>query len=481
MQNKKRLLLILPSNVNIIPPFSSAKKRHASLLFGFPIGLGYIAAYLLKEGHYEVRILDANKDELTIPDIISEIKSFDPDYIGLTIYTVNSKVAVRLAREVKDNFKDKVVIAGGPHASDSYFDLFKKYPYFDFVVVGEGEITMSELLNTLDSKDYSRLKEVKGIVYNDPLTKEMFFTGERPLVKDIDQFLSPAREIVDFNAYIKKDNLLPYAIEIMGSRGCTHRCVFCSFQKVWRARKSLEIIKEMKELIKRYPRTRSFLFFDDNFSADKNRVIELCRALVNEGLSGYIWSCLCRADQVDEEMLKWMKKAGCTKIMFGLESADPQILRNLDKKITPQNVKQVVELVTKLGMDAMVFFIIGNPGETVKTIKTSYDFAKKLKCQSTVWSIMQVYPGTALAKLQPCDDFVSYLYEPEVDKPVDTISANIPAFDNSGLDREKMKLIHKKIFRDIVIYKAFHHPFFILKKVSRSPLSAFKFLVGILK
>ncbi len=481
MENKKRLLLILPANVNVILPFSAAKKKHASLLFGFPIGLGYIASYLLKEGHYDIKILDANKDELTIPDIISQIKSFNPDYIGLTMYTVNSKVAVELAKGIKNNFKDKFVIVGGPHASDSYAGLFSKYPYFDFAVVGEGEITMHELLNALDSKDYSKLKDIKGIVYKDPLTKEMVFTGDRPLTKDIDRFLPPAREIVDFNAYIKKDNLLPYAIEIMGSRGCTHRCVFCSFQKVWRARRSLEIVNEMKDLIKQYPQTRSFLFFDDNFSANKGRVIELCRVLIDEGLSGYMWSCLCRADQVDKEMLEWMKKAGCAKIMFGLETADPQILKNLNKKITPEQVKQVVELVTKLGMDAMVFFIIGNPGETVKTVKASYDFAKKLKCQSTVWSIMQVYPGTALSKLQPCEDFVSYLYEPEVDNPVDAISANIPAFENPGLNREKMKLMHKKIFRDIVIYKAFHHPFFILKKVSRAPFSAFRFLVGILK
>lgn len=478
---KKRVLLILPPNVNVIPPFSLAKKKHPPLLLGFPIGLGYIAAHLLKKGKYEVKILDANKDELLISNIISIIKDFNPDYIGITMYTINSKVAVQLAKEIKASFKDKVVVAGGPHASDAYASLLEKYPFFDFVVLGEGEITMSELLSVLDSGKCSRLRDVKGIAYPDPDSHDLIFTGDRPPVRDIDQFLPPARELVDFDTYIKKDNLLPFSVEIMGSRGCTNRCVFCSFQKVWRARKSEEITKEMKDLIRRYPKIKSFLFFDDNFSSNKKRVIELCQVLIREGLNKYMWSCLCRADQVSKEMLVWMKRAGCTKIMFGLESAVPEILRNLNKMLKPEQVKYAVELATKVGIDVLAFFIIGSPGETIETIKTSYNFAKKLKCQSTVWSIMQVYPGTALAKLQPCEDFVGYLYEPEVENPVDAVSANVPVFENPGLDRETMKSIYKRIFRNIVIYKALHHPFFTLKKFSRTPKQALRFIFSLLR
>lgn len=233
----------------------------------------------------------------------------------------------------------------------------------------------------------------------------------------------------------------------------------------------------MKELIASYPQTRSFLFYDDNFSADRNRVIELCQAIIDQGLQTYKWSCLCRADQVNEEMIQCMKKAGCVKIMFGLETADPYILKNLNKNISPDQVKVVIEMVTRYNIDALAFFIIGNPGETRQSVKVSYDFAKKLKCQSTVWSIMQVYPGTALSKIQSCDDFVSYLYEPEVLAPCRTISANILSFVNPGLDREQMKTLYRDVSTDIAIYKALTHPIFTIKKVLRRPSFAFHYLL----
>ena len=479
--DKRRVLLILPPNVNVIEPFLSAKKKQLPLLLGFPLGLGYIASFLIQDGNYEVKIIDGNKDNLSISGICGIIRDFDPHYIGLTVYTINSKVAVQLAKMIKSEFKNKIVIAGGPHASDDYKSLFTRHNNFDYIVFGEGEITMLELLRAIDSKDRSKINGVKGIAYLDSNTHDIISTGERTIVRDIDVFPFPARELVDFDVYIHRNNLLPYAVEIMGSRGCSHRCVFCSFQKPWRARGVEHIIKEMKYLVTRYPRIRSFLFFDDNFSVDKKRVIDLCRAIIRERLDKYKWSCLCRADQVTEEMLLWMKRAGCIKIMYGVETADPGIMLNLNKKISLDQVKKSIELTTKIRIDALAFFIIGNPGETMKSIKDTFNFAKKLRCQSTVWSIMQIYPGTSLAELQPYGDFVSYVYEPEIEDPSDTLSANVPVFENPGLEREELKLIYKKIFRSISFYKAIHHPIFIIKKVFRTPGSALGFLSFLLR
>jgi len=477
---KKKVMLILPPNVTVIPPFSTAEKRHQPMLLGFPLGLGYIASYILRQGKYDVCILDANKDELTIPAILDEIKKYNPSFVGITMYTVNSKVTVELARQIKLNLKNIVVVAGGPHASDDYYSLLTRYPFFDYVVIGEGEVTFSELLDAVELKDTTHLSSIKGLAYPDN-AGQVIYTGARELHNAIDDFPAPARQLIDFNQYISKDNLLPYAIEIMGSRGCTHRCAFCSFQKKWRPRRTMEIIREMKDLIRTYPQTRSFLFFDDNFSANKQRVMELCQTIIAEGLRSYMWSCLCRADQVDEEMIRAMKSAGCTKIMFGLETADPGILKNLHKKISLTQVKEVVETAAHHGIDALTFFIIGNPGETPATVKTSYNFAKKLKCHSTMWNIMQVYPGTALSRLQPCDDFVGYLYEPEVQQPCNVISANIMAFVNPELNREQLKKMYHKVFRDIVLYKAITHPLFTLKKFFGTPSWAIRFLTSLFR
>ena len=480
-RNKKRVLLIFPPNVNIIEPFLSSKKKQPPLLPGFPLGLGYLASYLLKEGDYEIKIIDGYKDNLSIDDICGIIRDFDPNYIGMTVYTINSKVAVKIAEMIKANFKNKIVIAGGPHASDSFDSLLKRYPFFDFVVVGEGEKALLELLRALDRNDYGSLGEIKGIAYREALNGALVYTGDRAYLKDIDQFPPPARELVDFDSYIIRDNRLPYAVEIMGSRGCSNRCIFCSSQKPWRARNILEIINEMKYLIKRYPKVKGFMFFDDNFSVDKERVIELCKAIIREGLNKYMWSCLSRVDQITEETISWMKKAGCTKVMYGIETADSDIMKNLNKKISLSQVEYAIGLTTKLGIDTLAFFIIGSPGETVETIKKSYNLAKKLKCHSTIWSIMQVYPGTALAKLQPCDDFVEFLYSPEIENPCVMLSANIPVFENQGLNREQLKVIYENVFRRIVLIKALQNPLFILKKIYRTPILALRFLANILK
>jgi radical SAM superfamily enzyme YgiQ (UPF0313 family) len=474
--SRPRVLLILPPDVNIIEPFRSAGYKQ-DFLVGFPIGLGYIAAYLREKANYDVRIVDGSAENLTLDQLCAIVKEYDPQYIGMTLYTRTVKVAIALARRIREQFPDKILIAGGPHASDDYENLLTRYPVFDYIVVGEGEVTMLELLNALEAGRTEQVGAIPGLAFLDRNTRALTVTTARPYVTEIDSIPPPARDLVDFNRYIRGSNLLPYAVEIMGSRGCTHRCAFCSFQRKWRARAPEAIVAEMKELLKRYPQTRSFQFFDDNFSVSRERVMKLCELLIREGLNRYVWSALCRADQVDLEMLRTMKKAGCTKVMFGVESAVPEILEKLNKHLDLKRVQTALRDATRADLDALAFFIIGNPGETRETIQTTYRFAKRLRCRSTAWGIMCVYPGTALAKLQPCDDFVSYLYEPEIRKPGPAgTNPNIPVFENPGLGREEVKTLFEKIYRRITLYKALTHPLFTLRKLSQNPAIATGFL-----
>jgi len=475
-----KVLLILPPDVNVIEPFRSARKKQSPMFLGFPLGLGYIASYLKKHGNYEVRIFDAIQRKSTIEDILRVIRDYDPLYIGMTTYTVNIKVAVELAKKIKKNWGNrKIVIAGGPHASDDYQNLLTNYPYFDYVVIGEGENTALELLQKLDLQERGPIETVPGIAYIDPESKAVKVTKPRKLGSVLDDYPYPARDLVDFNQYIIRENILPHQAEIMTSRGCTHRCIFCSFQKKWRMRNNEAVIQEMKDLIARYPSIRSFMIFDDNFSANKKRVVDLCQEMIANGLHRYQWSCLCRVDQVDREMLDWMKKAGCSKIAYGLESADPVILKALDKRIDLETAIKNIGLTTKIGINALVYLIIGNPGETLETINTTYRVAKKLKCPAISWAIMQVLPGTALAKMQPQKDFVAYLYESEVSQPSGGIHANIPAFENPGMNREQMKQIHRKIVRKITFYKVFRNPMYAIRKLSQTPFSVVRILVGL--
>ncbi|OVE76153.1 hypothetical protein BVX97_01825 [bacterium E08(2017)] len=479
----KKVLLLFPPSINTIEPFKSAPKDQYGIASGFPLGIGYVGAYLRELGQYEVKIVDALKQEMTIDDVIEVIDDYDPRYVGITVDTLSSKTAVALAKEIKNKWgDDKLVIAGGPHASDDCDNLLTRYPFFDYLVIGEGEQTALELLQALDRNAENELKDIEGLAFTDKKTGEIVKTPGRKLDRDLDTYPAPARDLVDMNEYIHRETVLPYAVEVMSSRGCTHRCVFCSFQRKWRPRSSEDIIKEVKGLIKEYPRIRSFAFLDDAFSVSKERVINFCKALIDAGLENYMWSCSCRVDQVDQEMIDWMKKAGCHKILYGLESADPQILKNLNKRIDPETAMRVIDMTTKAGIDIFVTLIVGNPGETHETLNTTYKFIKKLNCPAITWRVMNVYPGTALSKMQHHDDYVSYIYEPEVDDPSVYIAANIVAYEqNPGLDREEQKRLCMVLTRKSVLYKMLTHPGYVIKKAYRMPRLAVRTFLRIFR
>ena len=477
----QKVLLIFPPDVTAVEPFRSAPTPPSSMVLGFPLGLGYIAAYLRKYGHYEVQIFDAIQKQSTMEDVIRAVASYDPAYIGMTTYTMNIKAAVEVAKQIKNKWGDqKKIIAGGPHASDDYKNLLTNYPYCDFVVIGEGEKTALELLQQLDRHEGGQLQTVAGLAYRDPGDGTIVVTKPREYEADLDNFPYPARDLVEFNNYIVRDNSLPYSVEVMTSRGCSHRCIFCSFQKRWRARSHEAIIDEIKGLTVKYPAIKMFALYDDNFSVNRNRVIELCKKLIAAGLHKYKWHCLCRVDQVDQEMLEWMKKAGCIKIAYGLESADPAILRALNKKITLADVTKAFHLTARAGIDTLAYVIAGSPGETLASIRTTYEFLKKLECPAICWNIMQILPGTALSKMQAPKDFIAYLYEPEVACPSPLINANIAAYENPGLDREQMKLILGGYLKKIVLHKGLHYPMYAVKKIWRTPGLALRIIANLL-
>ncbi|MBM4147875.1 MAG: radical SAM protein [Lentisphaerae bacterium] len=479
--NISRVLLLMPPNVTVIEPFSSSGVEQP-ILSGFPMGLGYIASYLRANDDVEVSILDGTLDNPGLDEMCRRIGEFKPDAVGMTLYTRTVKVAIALAELIRERLPGTVLIAGGPHASDDYESLLRHHPVFDFVVVGEGEVTMLELLRflRLHGVDGSP-PSFPGLAYKHPSSGEVIFTGRRPYVDDIDSLPEPARDLVDFGRYIHAHNLLPHAVEIMGSRGCTHRCAFCSFQRRWRGRRPEAVVAELKELVRRHPKIRSFLFFDDNFSADQARVESLCNLLIEEGLNRCEWSALCRADQVTGPMLGLMRRAGCRKIMFGVESADPGILKTLDKHLELDDVRRACSAATRAGMDALAFFVIGSPGETLETIERSRKFAVSLACRSTQWGIMQVYPGTKLARMQPCEDFAGYLYEPEVHSPAPGgLHACVPTFENPGLGREDLKREFERVYRRITLRKAIQHPLFTLRKLAHNPSVAGTFVTRFL-
>lgn len=477
-----KILLIAPQDNKIVPPFSRLKIKPTPSFLGhaFPFGLSYLAAYAQKFGH-QVIILDTLSNDLNINQIKKFVKKEKPDLIGITSMTHYIKSAVFIAKICKNIYPKIPIVIGGPHASFDYENLLKNY-CFDYVVIGEGELTFKELLDHLENKKpNSNLKNISGIAYK--AKNKIIKTKPRLPITNLDLTPFPSRDLVNFDDYIF-DQLLPNAVEIMSSRGCSHRCAFCSssyFWKCWRSRSPENIIKEMKEIIKKYPKTKSFLFYDDNFTLNKNKVIKLCRLIIKNKLNKYPWNCNARADQVDKKMLILMKKAGLVKINYGVETGSPKVAKNIDKNLDPNKLKKAIKMTKDLGIEVLAFFMIGNPGETPKTIKQSIKLAKELKPTTTLWSITQILPGTKLDQLQPVSDYIKYLYKPELKKPYRQTWSYIPVFENPLLNREQLIYHHKKILKYFLFYHLFNNPIVQIKHFLISPSKAISYVASVFR
>ena len=442
-----RILLIFPPNVDAVEPFKSAQVKPPGLLWGFPLGLGYLAA-VLKECGFDVSIIDACFDSIPVEEIINRTKEYGPDLVGIGSLTHVLRSSIELARKIKENNKNIKIVFGGPHATYDYNNLLQ-FDFIDYIVLGEGERTFLELCEKLNRSE--RIDEISGIAFRDKgVVKKNAY---RPLVENLDSLPFPARGLLDFNRYIKSYGVLEHSVDVLSSRGCTNRCVFCSSGHLfgrWRSRSPENIIAEIKLLVKTYPGIKSINFMDDNFTADKQRVIKLSNLLISNKLHGYKWVCLARVDQLDEEMLYIMKSAGCERIHLGIESGSPQILKNINKCISLEQARDAVRLLLKAKIEAYSFFMIGHPGETKETIEITKKFAKELKSSNTGFFITQIFPGTRLEQLQPVKNWSEYMYEPEVERPSIFTHPCVPNFIPEGFNREMLKKICADVTKQFI-------------------------------
>jgi radical SAM superfamily enzyme YgiQ (UPF0313 family) len=473
-----KVLLIFPPNVNVIEPFKSMKVVPSRLALGFPLGIGYLAA-VLEQNKIDVSLFDCSYVDVPMNSIKNKIKEYQPDVVGICMYTQIAKTAVKVAEIAKEVDKKITVVVGGPHATYEYTHLLRDYP-IDFIVLGEGELTFLELLKSLQSneKNFHAIKVVSFLEEN-----KIVITDKRPLIENLDTLPYPARHFVDFNNYIRSD-ILPNVVTILSSRGCSHRCAFCSsghFFGRWRPRSPENVIEEMKYLKREYNKIQSFAFFDDNFTYSKERVIRFCDLNIKNRLNKYMWTCLARVDQVDLEMLKMMRKAGCEKISYGIESGSVEILKNIHKAISFEQAKKAIEWTNEAKIKSLAFFMLGNPGETMGTINKSVRFAKSLGAKSTLWIITQVYPGTELAIKSPPINFTEYVYEPEINNPQPLLHPCIPVFENPGLNRKKLINIQKTLLKKFLIYHAIRNTVVYFKYFITSPLNAIRYVFMLLK
>ncbi len=370
--------------------FSAVSKKFA--LYP-PMGLLSLVAYVEKHGH-QADIIDLEVDFLNVEALAEKIKNSGADIIGLTSTTPIFHIAKKYAKRLKE-LTGLPIVLGGVHITVLREKAFSEE--FDFAVLNEGESTLTELLDALTgSKDYS---SIRGLIYRD--NGKTIVNPPHAFIENLDALPFASRERANPENYrfeVPEKGEIPVAT-IWLSRGCPFSCVFCSEPgnsgKKLRSRSVTKVLEEMIYVRDRF-NISHFFFLDSTLTVNRKLVEDLCSEIIARGLK-FTFEGQTRVNLVDDQLLALMKKAGLVRLSFGLESSDPEVLRLMKKQISPESFKTAISLCKKLKISALCGTMMGNPGDTKKTILATARFVRSIpEVRFATLSIAIPYPGTEL-------------------------------------------------------------------------------------
>lgn len=354
-----------------------------------PIGIGYVASALEQYG-IEVRIIDANAESLSNIDVLKKLNTWSTRMVGISSTSVNINRALKLAQEIKKSFPECQIVFGGVHPTVKPDEVLSE-PSVDFVFRGEAEKHLPHLVRGEACSNIPNLSYRKN---NKIIHNEFVFNTD-----DLDLLPMPAYHLMKVQLYrpsLGNYQRLP-GMGIISSRGCPGKCTFCyvgvNGRRV-RYRSPSNVIKEIVHLQDNYG-IKEISFYDDNFTTSKKRVLEFCNLLLSDKID-LTWTCASRVDTVNEDILRLMKRSGCHQISYGIESGDEQILKNIRKNISLNKAKETIALTKKCGIEAKIYLMIGNPGETEETLDKTLKFALESQASGFIISIATPFPGTEL-------------------------------------------------------------------------------------
>ena len=377
-------------------PIEDLRERIRGTASWPPLGLLYLATVLRDRG-LDVSILDQPAKGYTIEETVRWIEREDPDILGFSGYSMSGRTAAKTSMEVRKSIPDLPIVFGSLYATFNAERVLGKYPSVDIVARGEGEETIVDIVDALTAG--GDLKEVQGITFREG--DRVISTPDRPLIEDLDALPFPDRSLLDdeYHSEIGGANIaVKKFTSVISSRGCVHRCRFCSCQLFcrgrWRARSVDNTLEELHYLAAEG--YKQFIFIDDCFTLNPKRAIEICRRMRAEKLD-FEWFCEGRVDSYSYEMLREISRAGCKIIYFGIESANQRILDYYEKTITPEQSVKAVETARRAGIDLIMgTFIVGAPDETREEIQNTLDFAKKLQIDLPQFNVLGIHPGMDL-------------------------------------------------------------------------------------
>ncbi|MHB9004256.1 MAG: B12-binding domain-containing radical SAM protein [Coriobacteriia bacterium] len=352
-----------------------------------PLGLAYVAQYLLDSGH-AVDLVDLNVSGLNPARITATLNRTRPTVVGISSHTETYPNALVIAELVKAHNPGIVVLLGGPHVSILPLDALAE-PNIDYVAVGEGEQTAAELLGALEGG--SQQETIAGIagLGHSAGGVPVINTPREPL--DAASIGRPARQLLSLEFYEDAHNVLT------ARGGCPYRCPFCSASYLWGGRRRMrpvaDILDEVDEVIRDYGARRVF-FVDDILTLDRPWLNELMDAIEQRG-ADFTWGCATRVDRVDYTMLRRMAETGCTGIQFGIESGAQEILNSV-KGIRKDDALEAVRSAAEAGINVACSFMIPFPDDTEETLEQTAEFMAQIRAAGgrLLVSYTTPFPGT---------------------------------------------------------------------------------------
>jgi len=358
-----------------------------------PLGILYIAAVLEADGH-EVEVIDAWARCLSLEEVLALVLEGAWDLVGFNTLTSNGEWVYRICKRIKEVQPETRILLGNVHAS-VYASFFLEQGCCDFVAHGEAEYIVRDLCRALERN--TSVTDVGGLsLLVDGAPKR---TGQGSVVQNLDELPIPSRHLVDMRLYTSRNFVTKINADgayrvMLATRGCPFACTFCvvNADRNYRRRSPRLVVDEMELLVQEYD--ASFIeFLDPLFTVNKEHIIEVCKQIVDRRIQ-VEWQCEGHVNTVNEEVLRWMKRAGCRNMAFGIETASEETIKRVRKGSSPSKARAAVTMANNAGISAHGLFIIGFPGETPAQAQETVDFALSLPIDFAQFSILIPYPGS---------------------------------------------------------------------------------------
>ena len=364
----------------IYPYFLETRVHGAEDVRAVPLGLYYVAS-VLKENQYDVKIVNWHNIDETSPKIKEVLMREKPDVIGFSILHANRWGGIDIARIAKQIEPHVKIVFGGIGATFLWNHFLTHFREIDYVVIGEGEYSFLNLIHYLKSDCSQPPEAITGIAYRQN-GKPVRTKKAEPIV-NLDELPLPAK-------YFSYQHLSL-------TRGCIGNCNFCGSPQFWGNKVRFHSAGYFVDQIEHLYRNgvRSFYFSDDTFTVNRRRVVDICKKIIEKKLD-ITWTAISRVDYVNNEILYWMRKAGCIQISYGVESGSEKIRNFLQKRITHAQIRNAFDLTQYYGIMARAYFIYGCPQESRQTIDETILLIQEIKPLSVIFYILDIFPGTRL-------------------------------------------------------------------------------------